>query len=91
VTVKVVQKNAGTPVEDAQIRLGVYFACSDSVGLAQIALPQGSYTLDVLKTGYETFSGDVGVDGDVAVEVEIAAIPPENPDAYWLFDPTKRI
>jgi len=27
----------------------------------------------------------------VTVEVEVAVIPPENPDAYWLFDPTKQI
>jgi len=31
------------------------------------------------------------VDGDITVEVEATVIPPENPDAYWLFDPTKRI
>ena len=22
---------------------------------------------------------------------DVAVVPPENPDAYWLFDPTKRI
>ena len=31
------------------------------------------------------------VNGDVTVEVEVAVIPPENPDAYWLFDPTKQV
>src|SRR5262249_17943262 len=34
VTVKVVEKDAGTPVEDVRVRLGVYFACSDTTGLA---------------------------------------------------------
>ena len=29
------------------------------------------------------------VNGDVSVEVEVAAILPENLDAYWLFDLTK--
>ena len=53
VTVKVVQKDAGTPVEDAQVRLGVYFAYSDPTGLARVAMPRGTYSLDVLKTGYE--------------------------------------
>ena len=91
VTVKVVQKDAGTPVEDAQVRLGVYFACSDQTGLARVAMPQGTYSLDVLKTGYEALSQVLDVNGDVTVEVEVAVIPPENPDAYWLFDPTKRI
>jgi hypothetical protein len=92
VTVKVVQKDAGTPVEDAQVRLGVYFARSDQTGLARVAMPQGTYGLDVLKTGYEALSPrDLDVNGDMTLEVEVALIPPENPDAYWLFDPTKQL
>jgi hypothetical protein len=91
VTVKVVQKDAGTPVDDAQVRLGVYFACSDQTGLARVAMPQGTYSLDVLKTGYEVLSRVLDVNGDVTVEVEVAVIPPEHPDAHWLFDPRKRI
>ena len=91
VTVKIVQKDAGTPVEDAQVRLGVHFAYSDSTGLARVAMPEGTYSLDVLKTGYEASSRVLEVNDDVSVEVEVAVVPPENPDAYWLFDPTKRI
>ena len=91
VTVKVVQKDAGTPIEDAQVRLGVYFAYSDQTGLARVAMPRGTYDLDVLKTGYEVLSRVLDVNGDVTVEVEAAVIPPENADAFWLFDPTKRI
>jgi hypothetical protein len=89
VTVKVVQKDAGTPVEDAQVRLGVYFANSDPTGLARVAMPQGTYSLDVLKTGYEAPARVLEVNDDVTVEVEVAVIPPENPDAYWLFDPRR--
>ena len=54
-------------------------------------MPRGTYDLDVLKTGYEALSRVLDVNGDVTVEVEAALIPPENPDAFWLFDPTKRI
>jgi PEGA domain-containing protein len=91
VTVKVVEKDAGTPVEDAQVRLGVYFAYSDQTGLTMIAVPQGTYSLDVLKTGYEAPSQVLEVNDDETVQVEVAVRPPENPDAYWLFDPTKPI
>jgi hypothetical protein len=91
VTVKVVQKGDGTPIEDAQVRLGVYFAHSDGTGLARVAVPRGTYDLDVLKTGYETEARVLEVNGDVTVEVEAAVIPPEHPDAFWLFDPDKRI
>jgi hypothetical protein len=91
VAVKVVQRDAGTPIEDAQIRLGVYFAYSDSNGVAKVAMPEGTYSLDVLKTGYEAPPSRVlDVSDDVTVEVEVVVVPPENPDAYWLFDPTKR-
>ena len=89
--VKVVQKDVGTPVEDAQVRLGVYFAYSDANGLAKVAMPRGTYSLDVLKTGYEASSRELELKDDVTVEVEVAVVPPENPDAYWLFDPTKRV
>jgi hypothetical protein len=91
VTVKVVHKDSDTPVEDAQIRLGVYFGYSDPAGVARVALPRGTYHLDVLKTGYEDFSGVVDVNGDLSVEVQVGIVPSENPDAYWLFDPSRRI
>jgi hypothetical protein len=91
VAVKVVQKDAGTPVEDAQVRLGVYFAYSDPKGIAKIAMPPGTYSLDVLKTGFEASSRVLDVCDDVTVEVEVVVVPPQNPDAYWLFDPTKQI
>jgi hypothetical protein len=91
VTVRVVEKDAGTPVEDAQVRLGVYFAYSDPTGLARVAMAKGTYSLDVLKTGYEAPSQVLQVNDDMTVEVEVAVIPPENADAYWLFDPTKKL
>jgi len=89
VAVKVVQKEVGTPVEDAQVRLGVYFAYSDAEGVAKVAMPPGTYSLDVLKTGFDAPSQVLDVCDDVTVEVELVVVPPENPDAHWLFDPTK--
>jgi hypothetical protein len=91
VAIRITQKDTGTPVDDAQVRLGVYFACSDTSGLARIAVPYGTYSLDVLKTGYEMASRLLDVEGDLAVDVEAIVVPPENPDAYWLFDPDERI
>jgi hypothetical protein len=91
VTVKVSDKEAGTPIEGAQIRLGVYFAYSDPKGLARVAVPEGTYSLDVFKTGYEAQPQVVEVARDVIVDVDVVTIPPENPDAYWLFDPARRV
>jgi hypothetical protein len=91
VTVKVVEQETGLPVADAHVRLGVYFACSDQTGLAMVAMPRGTYSLDVLKSGYEALSQVLDVNGDITLTVNVAVIPPENPDAYWLFDPTKKV
>jgi hypothetical protein len=91
ITIRVLQKDGGTPVQDAQIRLGIYFGYSNPTGLATVAVPRGTYSLDVLKTGYTAPSQVVDVNRDVTVDVEVEALPPENPDAYWLFDPTKRV
>jgi hypothetical protein len=89
VTVKVVQKDTGSPVEDVQVRLGVYVAHSDSGGVARLPVRSGTYELDAQKTGYEMSSQIVDVHADVNVIVEVAIVPPVNYDDYWLFDPAK--
>ena len=91
VTVKIVLRDANTPVEDAQVRIGVYFGYSDQSGVARVALPQGTYYIDVLKTGYATSSRDIQVTSDVSIDIELAALPSVNYDEYWLFDPSKRL
>jgi hypothetical protein len=83
-TVKVVEKDTAAPIENAQVRLGVYRAATDQSGLAEIKLPNGSYDLNIWKVGYEAPSQTVEMNEDVTVQVEALVVPKEDPDAAWL-------
>jgi hypothetical protein len=82
-TVKVVEQDAASPVADAQVRLGVYRAATGSSGFAELMVPKGTYDLNVWKSGYEAPKTTVTIDADLAVEVAVAPLPEENPDAVW--------
>jgi hypothetical protein len=83
-TVKVLEKETMAPIGDAQVRLGAYRAATDPAGMAQVAMPKGTYDLTVWKVGYEAPGTTVAIDEDVTVQVEVAIVPPENPDAAWM-------
>jgi hypothetical protein len=83
-TVKVVEQDTATPIGNAHVRLGAYRAATGESGLAELMMPKGSYDLDVWKSGYEAPTTTVAIDADVTVEVAVAAVPEEHPDAAWL-------
>jgi hypothetical protein len=83
-TVKVVERETAIPVENAQVRLGAYRAATAASGIAELMLPKGSYDLNVWKPGYEAPATTIAINADLAVEVMIAFVPEENPDAAWL-------
>jgi hypothetical protein len=83
-TVEVFERDTKAPIEDAQVRLGAYRAATDPAGRAEVAMPKGIYDLTVWKVGYEAPGRMVDIQEDVTVQVEVATIPPENPDAAWL-------
>ena len=83
VTVKVIERSTETPVDDVQVRLGVYRGCTDESGSAKVELRKGVYDLVVWKLGYEPLTKALEVIADVTVEVEIeAATEPEQ--EYWM-------
>jgi hypothetical protein len=82
-TVKVFERETAAPIADAQVRLGAYRAATGPSGLAEIMMPKGTYDLNVWKVGYEAPASSVTIDADAAVEVAVAALPEENPDAAW--------
>jgi hypothetical protein len=82
-TVKVKQQATAAPIQDALVRLGAFCAATDESGLAEIMMPKGTYDLNVWKAGYEAPARAVAIDADVTVEIEVAALPEENPDAAW--------
>ena len=70
-------------IADAQLRLGPYRAATDDAGFAEVDLPGGVYDLSVWKVGYEAPARTVDLNGDASVEVEVVALPEENPDTAW--------
>jgi hypothetical protein len=46
-------------------------------------MPKGTYDLNVWKAGYVAPVRAIAIDADVTVEIEVAALPEENPDAAW--------
>ena len=82
-TIKVIAQETASPVENAQVRLGAYRAATDGSGLAQIMVPKGAYDLNVWKSGYDAPTAAIVIDADLAVEIAMALIPEENPDAAW--------
>jgi hypothetical protein len=83
-TVKVVEQATAAPVADAQVRLGPYRGATGQSGLAEIMMPKGTYDLNIWKPGYEAPAQTVAIDADLTVEIAVAAMPEENPDAAWL-------
>jgi hypothetical protein len=83
-TVKVIERENATPIENAQVRLGAYRAATATSGIAELILPKGSYDVNVWKPGYEAPNTTIAIDGDVAVEILLAAVPEDDPDAAWV-------
>jgi hypothetical protein len=82
-TVKVMEKDTAVPIANAQLRLGAFRAATDQAGLAEVDLPGGVYDLSVWKVGYEAPARTVDLNADASVEVEVVALPEENPDTAW--------
>ena len=78
VTVQVTQKDTEHPLENVDVRLGVYRASTDTRGRASFALPAGVYALDAWKTGYETTPRTVEVADNLMVRLEAMCCPPED-------------
>jgi hypothetical protein len=81
--VTVFDKDTRAPITEAQIRIGPHGAATDASGRAEVALPKGSYELSVWKAGYDVPARPIDISADARIEVEAAALPPENPYAPW--------
>ena len=80
VTVQVTDKETEAPLENVEVRLGVYRASTDAQGLASLELPGGVYDLDAWKVGYQTLPRTVEVDKDLMIQVETLFSPEKDPD-----------
>jgi hypothetical protein len=82
VTVQVADKGTKAPLENVEVRLGVYRASTDAAGLVNLELPGGVYALDAWKAGYEmlTRTRTVKVGKDRVIRVEAVVAPQKDPD-----------
>ncbi len=80
VTVRVVDRDAETPLCGAEVRVGVYRGTTDASGQAQVEVQAGSYQLYVRKVGYGPHTDSVEVSGDVALRVAAAPVSEVDPD-----------
>ncbi len=86
VTVRVADHETGAPLEDVEVRLGVYRALTDEHGLAGLEVPGGVYDLNAWKVGYETLPRTLEVSGNLMIQLEalLAAEKDSEDERVWM-------
>jgi hypothetical protein len=83
VTLKVVERQTGAPVDAVELRLGIFRAATNDAGVARVEVPGGTYDVTAWKIGYEILSSRADVAADMSIQLEVAAAAdPEQP--YWM-------
>jgi hypothetical protein len=80
VTVKVTDRESNRPLDQVDVRLGLYRASTDASGLACLEVPGGNYELDAWKVGYTASPRSVQVAEDLMLHVEASSTPETDPD-----------
>lgn len=83
VTLKVTNRETGTGVAGAEVRVGPFRAATDEGGVASIELPSGAFEVTAWKAGYDAASTAVNVAGRVSVELALVAEPVAE-EPYWM-------
>ena len=76
-TVKAIDTESATPIEDVLVGLGPYRAATDGAGLANIAAPAGRYNLALWNAAFEVAPMTVELNADTLVQVELKRLPEE--------------
>ncbi len=90
-TVTVAGSDGGTPIGSAEVIVGnyEYSELTNYYGDYELEMPEGTWTINIHKDGYEPFTETVTVGPDarrVQVDAELVWIPPEVPidlTGYW--------
>jgi hypothetical protein len=77
VSVRVIESETASPLEDTQVALGPYRAATGKNGMAHVEVPAGTYDLAVWKSGFEAASGTVEIAADTRVQFELIRLPKE--------------
>jgi hypothetical protein len=76
-TIEAIERETGTPIEDAQVSLGPYRAATDGAGMASLDAPAGPYRLAVWKPGFEAAPTILEIAADTLVQIELKRLPEE--------------
>ena len=80
VTVTVCDRDTGTPLAGAEVRVGVHRGTTDAGGKALVEAPVGRHEVYVRKAGYLPLTGGVTVRGDAALRFAAARVSDADPD-----------
>lgn len=80
VTVTVCDRDTGTPLAGAEVRVGVHRGTTDADGKALVEAPAGRHEVYVRKAGYLPLTGGVTVRGDAALRFAAARVSDADPD-----------
>ena len=75
VTLKVTNRDTGTGVAGAEVRVGPFRATTGEEGVASIELPSGAFEVTAWKPGYDAASTSVNVAGRISVALALVAEP----------------
>ena len=82
-SVTVIDKGSGAPIEEAVVRWGAFRAATDAEGRASLRLPPGSEDLIVWKAGFAIPVAPLAIESDRELVIEAVLVPEENPDDFW--------
>ena len=83
ITVTIVDKATGAPLDEAIVRVGAFRATTDANGCATLHVPRGVAQIVVWKAGFDVPDAEIDVQADADVRVDAKGVREEDPDARW--------
>ena len=82
--VQVSEQVSKAMLDGVEIRLGPFHARTDKTGRAELLVCRGAYQLVLWKTAHIATPKPVIIEGDTSMELTMAHVPEEHPDARWV-------
>lgn len=84
VAVCVTDRDSSQALAEVEVRLGPFQARTDQSGRAALRLCKGDFHVQLWRTGYIAAPQPLTIDGDRRLELTMAHVPEEHPDARWV-------
>ena len=82
--VKVTEQSTAAALGGVEIRLGPFHARTDAAGHAELRVCKGEYQLHLWRTAHIAQPQPIRIDGDASIDLTMAHVPEEHPDARWV-------